>query len=226
MTILNETEFTIDDIMSQAIESYEYPQGSDGWFEERLGIPTASMFKAICKRNKNGTVTADYNKYLIQLLVERLTGKRPRFTSLPIEWGKAQEELAATRYEEVTGNVTQEVGFKKHKTIEAGASLDRQVGKDGQIEIKCPNTATHLVYMINDQLPDDYFYQVHGQLWISGNKWCDFVSHDPDLPAGLDLFIKRVDRDEAVVKEIENEIKEFVNKLDELTNKLKEKIGG
>ena len=46
--------------------------------------------------------------------------------------------------------------------------------------------------LVTCKLPEEYLYQVQGQLWITGNQWCDFVSHDPELPAGLDLFIKRI----------------------------------
>lgn len=142
MTILNETDYYIDDVLAAAIEGYEAPQGSDEWFEERLGRVTMSRLSAVCARTKAGKVTADYDKYMYQLLVERLTGKRPRFSSRPMEWGKEQEEAAATRYEETTGNIVAEVGFIKHPTLEAGASTDRLVGDKGQLEIKCPNTAT------------------------------------------------------------------------------------
>ena len=224
MTILNETEFNIDDVLSAAIDGYEAPQGSDEWFEERLGNATCSRFVAICARTKAGLPTAEYQKYMYHLLVERLTGKRRRFSSRPMEWGTQQEEAAVARYEEVTGNITSEVGFIKHPKLATGGSPDRLIGDLGQLEVKCPNTDTHLKYLEANKLPNEYFYQVHGQLWITGRKWSDFISHDPELPAGLDLFRVRVNRDEQIIKRIGSDVRTFLRELDQLESKLRRKI--
>lgn len=226
MTVLNESDFSADEIMLAVADGYEAPQGSDEWYEERLGKVTASRLDAVCRRTQAGKITAEYTKYMYQLLVERLTGKRPRFTSSAIEWGKEQEEAAAFRYEEVTGNIVHEVGFIQHETLKAGASADRLVGDDGIVELKCPNTATHLQYLANDALPITYFWQVHGQMWILDRAWNDFVSHDPELPDGVDLFIKRVPRDESVIALIEERVTEFLQLLDGTEQVLRSKITG
>ena len=102
-----------------------------------------------------------------------------------------------------------------HDTIEAGASPDGLVGDDGCLEIKCPNTATHLETLRTGKLPRQYQAQVQGQMWISGRQWCDFVSFDPRLPSNAQLFITRVDRDDLYIENLEQEIVEFLKEVDQ-----------
>jgi hypothetical protein len=57
--------------------------------------------------------------------------------------------------------------------------------------------------------------QVQGQMWITGRKWCDFVSFDPRLPENANIFITRVQRDEAYIRELEALVKAFLIEVDE-----------
>jgi len=102
----------------------------------------------------------------------------------------------------------------------AGASPDGLVNDDGLIEIKCPNTATHIETLLSQTVPGKYNTQMQFQMACTGRKWCDFVSFDNRLPHELQLFVKRVPRDDEFIKQIEAEIVQFLAELDEKIKKL------
>lgn len=131
-----------------------------------------------------------------------------------MQWGVDNEPVAALNYSLITGNEVEETSLWLHDTIRAGASPDGLVGTDGLIEIKCPNTATHLETLMKQQVPKQYMDQVMGQIWITGRKWCDFVSYDPRLPENAQIFIQRVERDEDYITSLEEEITDFLVELD------------
>jgi hypothetical protein len=53
------------------------------------------------------------------------------------------------------------------------------------------------------------------QMACTGRQWCDFVSFDPRLPEHLQLFVKRVDRDDDFIKQTEDEIVAFLLELEQ-----------
>jgi putative phage-type endonuclease len=185
-------------------------QGSPEWFEIRCGKVTASRVADIIARTKSGPSASRAN-YAAQLVAERLTGTvAESFTSTAMEWGTAMEPEARTAYEFVHRKVV-EVGFVQHPTIEmSGASPDGFVGDDGLVEIKCPNTATHIETLIGKSVPAKYITQMQWQLACTGRKWCDFVSYDPRLPETMSLFVKRVERDDKLIAELESEVTGFL----------------
>lgn len=190
-------------------------QGSPEWLAARLGKVTASRISDLCAKTKTGYAASRRN-YLAQLVAERLTGTvQESYTNGAMQWGLDTEPHAADAYSFRTGLDVEPCGFFDHPTIPmSGASPDRLVGADGLAEIKCPNTATHLDYLLDDQVPREYALQIHWQLACTGRAWCDFVSFDPRLPENLRLFIKRVQRDDARIAEIETEVKAFLRELD------------
>ena len=185
-------------------------QGTDEWHQARLGRATASRFGDIMAKIKSGEA-AQRKNYRAELVAEILTGERVDFfKSAAMQWGTETEPLARLRYSLITGNEAEECGFFAHTSIQAGASPDGLIGEDGTLEIKCPNTATHIETLRKQSVPYQYYWQVMGQLWITGRKWCDFVSFDPRLPNNAQFFTIRVERDENKIKELEDEVKEFL----------------
>ena len=197
-------------------------QGSEEWFQQRLGKVTASKIADIVAKTKSGYSTSRAN-YMAQLVVERLTGvKADSFTNAAMEWGTATEPLARAAYELKNGVMVDEVAMIDHPTIPmSGASPDGLVGEDGMIEIKCPNTATHLETLLSGEADKRYTYQMQWQMACTGRKWNDFVSFDPRMPDNLQLFIKRVERDDELIKELEAEVVKFLAEVDEKVEKLK-----
>jgi putative phage-type endonuclease len=196
-------------------------QGSESWFQVRIGKVTASRVADVIAKTKTG-YSASRDNYMAQLVCERLTGQKGEsFTNAAMQHGTDTEPLARAAYEALQDVLVDEVGFVPHPTIEmAGASPDGMVGEDGLLEIKCPNTATHIETLISKVVPSKYNTQMQFQMACTGRKWCDFVSFDNRLPAELQLFVTRVPRDEVFIRLIEAEIVQFLAELDDKINKL------
>ena len=196
-------------------------QRSDAWFLARLGKVTASRVADVIAKTKSGYSTSRDN-YMAQLVCERLTGKQGEsFTNSAMQWGTETEPLARSAYEASTDIMVEEIGFVLHPKIEqAGASPDGLVGLFGMLEIKCPNTATHIEALLTETVPTKYITQMQWQMACAQRQWCDFVSFDPRIRQDLQLFVKRVEFDASYVAMLEEEVIQFLKELDIKVNKL------
>jgi len=196
-------------------------QGTEEWFTIRIGKVTASRVADVIAKTKTG-YSATRDNYMAQLICERLTNlKGESFTNAAMQHGTDTEPLARAAYEALQDVLVDEVGFVPHPTIEmAGASPDGLVGDDGLLEIKCPNTATHIETLISKVVPGKYNTQMQFQMACTGRQWCDFVSFDNRLPEMFQMFVTRVQRDEVFIRLIEAEIVQFIAELDDKINKL------
>ena len=196
-------------------------QGTEAWFNIRIGKVTASRVADVLAKTKTGYSTTRDN-YMAQLVCERLTGQKGEsFTNAAMQHGTETEPLAKAAYEARYDVLVDEVGFVSHPTIEmSGASPDGLVGEDGLIEIKCPNTATHIETLLSESVPNKYYTQMQFQIACTGRKWCDFLSFDNRLPTELQMFVKRVPRDDMYIRLIEDEIVKFLGELDTKINQL------
>tara|TARA_R110000868_G_scaffold204368_1_gene452442 strand:+ start:269 stop:868 length:600 start_codon:yes stop_codon:yes gene_type:complete len=196
-------------------------QGSLEWLALRAGKVTASRVSDVMAK----TTTAAYQNYMADLIAERLTGQKAEsFTNAAMQWGVDKEPQARVEYEIKTGLLVEQVAFVEHPTIQMfGCSPDGYVGDDGLIEIKCPNTSTHIDYIRQDKAPTKYVNQMQCQMAVTGRKWCDFVSFDPRLPEKLQLFIVRLDRDDKYISKMESVVQEFLNEVTSAVIGLKER---
>jgi len=196
-------------------------QQTNEWFAARVAKVTASRVADVVAKTKSGPAASRAN-YMAELMIERLTGQRQEtFTNAAMERGTELEPLARAAYEAQTGAIVEEVGFIQHPTIEmAGASPDGLVGSDGLLEIKVPNSSTHIENMLSGKPSQRYLMQMMFQMSCTGRKWCDFVSYDPRFPAHLQLFVVRVMRDDVLIQSLENEVRQFLSELDAMVNKL------
>jgi len=204
-------------------------QGSPEWFAQRLGKVTASRVADVIAKTKTGYSTSRDN-YMAQLVCERMTNSvAESFSNAAMQHGTDTEPLARAAYEAHADVLVDEVAMITHPTIEAaGASPDGLVGDDGLLEIKCPNTATHIDTLLTQTVPGKYITQMQWQMACTGRKWCDFVSFDPRLPTELQLFVKRIFYDTDYVAMLEKEVVQFLTELDgkiKKLNELKEKNG-
>ena len=190
-------------------------QGTDEWFAVRIGKVTASRVADVLAKTKTGYSTSRDN-YMAQLVCERLTGQKgDSFTNAAMQHGTDTEPLARAAYEALHDVLVDEVGFIPHPSIlMAGASPDGLVSDDGLLEIKCPNTATHIETLLSQTVPGKYNTQMQFQMACTNRSWCDFVSFDNRLPPELQLFVRRVPRDNMYIKLMEDEIVKFLNELD------------
>jgi putative phage-type endonuclease len=202
--------------------SEEIVQGTDEWKMLRLGKATASRIKDIIAKTKSGGYSTSRDKYLTQLLLERLTGTvADSYTDAAMNWGTEQEPFARAAYEALKGVMVDQVAFINHPTIEmAGASPDGLVGEDGLVELKCPMSHTHLESLLGG-LDDQYKVQVQWQMACTGRKWTDLCSFDPRFPADLQLVVKRFERDDSYIATLEKEVIKFLAELDDKLNKVK-----
>jgi putative phage-type endonuclease len=213
------TTFTTED----RINATKVEQGTDEWKRLRLGHVTASNVADVMAKGKTGEAITRY-KYKVRIVAERMTGASPEsYTNSAMEWGIEQERFACMAYEERNGVFLDKTGFWLHPTIEwLGVSPDRLVGEDGLVEVKCPNTTTHLDYIFANKVPSEYYKQIQCQLWVTNRTWCDFISFDPRLPKRNQLFVVRCNRDDSLIAEMEVEVKQFLSEVQDLIIKLGE----
>ena len=197
-------------------------QRTEEWFRERMGKVTASRIADVMTRTKSG-YGASRKNYMTELLVERLTGEREEsYINAAMQRGIDEEPIARTEYELDRGVLVDEVGFMQHPSIEmSGASPDGLVGDDGMVEIKCPNTATHVETLIAKSVDRKYLLQMQWQMACTGRAWCDFVSFDSRMPAELAMVVIRVPRDEVMIEEIAREVTDFLADLATLESQVR-----
>lgn len=195
-------------------------QGGDDWKKDRCGHATASRFCDILAIGKNGKPLKARDDYLMELVVERITGEPTEsMSSFAMKWGTDAEPFARAEYEHQTGSIVREVGFMKHPVhLWVGASLDGIVGDKGGTEYKCPfNSAIHLQTWMNG-MPEHHMAQVQGQMWVAGREWIDFCSYDPRMQHGaahLKLYRQRVHRDDAFIIDMESRVLDFLTEVNE-----------
>lgn len=202
-------------------------QGTPGWFADRTGNFTASRAKDATAKTKSGW-SASRAKYRAELVTERLTGKPAGgFRQTPaMEWGTEQEPYARSAYEARTGVLVVEVGYVPHPEINrSGASPDGLVGDDGCLEIKAPESHTHIDTLLSDRIPPQYIKQMTWQIACTGRKWCDFVSFDPRLPEGLSYWSQRFTPSAEDIAKLERDVELFLSEVQELEDKLRERMG-
>ena len=161
---------------------------------------------------------------MAQLVVERMTNQvAESYTNAAMEWGVEHEPFARGAYEAKTGNLVDQVGAIDHPSIAmSAASPDGLVGDEGCLEIKCPNTATHIETILGEEPAKKYYDQMQWQMACTGRKWCDFVSYDPRMPEHLKLLVKRVERNDVYIAELEREVSQFLAEVDDKVKKLNE----
>jgi len=203
--------------------SEEIAQGSDAWFAQRCGKATASRIADIVAKTKSGYSTSRAN-YMAQLVVERMTNQvAESYTNAAMEWGVQNEGFARANYESKMNLLVTETGAIDHPTIPmSAASPDGLIGDDGCLEIKCPHTSTHIATLLGEEPVKKYYDQMQWQMACTGRKWCDFVSFDPRMPSHLQLFVKRIERNDSYIAELESEVVQFLSEVDDKVKKLNE----
>jgi putative phage-type endonuclease len=191
-------------------------QCSPEWFKVRAGIPTSSEFsKIICC---DGKPSKQREKYMWRLVGERLGGiVEESFQSFAMMRGKEKEDEAKKFYT-FTREPIQSVGFCLSDCGRFGASTDGLIGDKGVFELKCPEMATHVGYLLAEpKIPTEYYQQTQGELFVTGREYVEFLSYYP----GLKPFLVRERPDDVFQKALKRELELFCEELEELTNKLK-----
>lgn len=199
---------------TELLEIFDCEQRSDEWYALRCGCVTATGLENVLNK-KTGRGT-----YMMKLLGERMTGVCVSgYTNASMEYGIETESFAREAYEEIHDVRVKEVGFVKSQKW-VGCSPDGFIGKDGELEIKCPDASTHCGYILKGVFPTKYKLQVQSQMWITGRKWCDFVSYRPDMKQQK-LWVIRVEADLELHKELTVETEKFLKELAEKEDKIR-----
>lgn len=196
-------------------------QGSEEWRLARLGKLGASMIADATARTKTGWGASRAN-LAARLVAERLTGNLSEsFVNDAMRWGTEKEPEARSFFTFVHGVEVAQIGLVLHPTIDhAVASPDGLIGDDGLIEIKCPNTATHIETLMSGNYDPRYLKQMQWQMACTGRQWVDWVSYDPRMPAEMQMFVQRVKRDAAMIAELEHQAREFLSEVDRTCSEL------
>jgi len=195
-------------------------QRSDDWYAERCGKVTASRVKDLNAKPSKGKAL---NALGLTILAERLTGvQKETPTNFYMQWGIDNEPHAIAAYENETGYFVNGTGLIDHPFIEMfGASPDGLVGENGQIEVKCPDTTTHLNTLLTKEVPDEYIPQITSQLACTRREWCDFMSYDPRLEPELQIIIIRVFAKDLNIEGLERDVRAFNRAIEEAKASLK-----
>lgn len=189
-------------------------QGSPEWHALRLGKVTASRVADVVAKTKSGWGASRAN-YMAELIAERLTGvPAASYTNAAMQWGVEMEPQARAAYEFYADTPVEPAGFVQHPVITmSGASPDGFV-ENGLVEIKCPNTSTHIDTLLGQEVPGKYITQMQWQMACTGSAWCDFISFDPRMPEQMRLFVRRVSRDDTAIAQLEKDVIAFLSELE------------
>ena len=192
---------------------HKIDQNTDEWMELRRGKFTASAFRDLFMKE----TTATYRNSIYKVVYERLTGEQPEsFSNDYMQRGHELEPLARREYELQTFETVKDGGFfELNEWI--GASPDGLIGDDGLLEIKCPAYSTMIQYLIDQKLPTQYIKQVHGQLYVTGRKYCSFACYHPKLK----MMIIRVERDEEIINDIKNKLIASIDLVKKIIQQIK-----
>lgn len=198
-------------------------QRTEEWKALRCGRVTASRVADVMAELKSGKgEAATRRNYKAEIIAEILTGVSTEgFVSKEMQWGTDTEPFARAAYEMESDSAIDIIGFATHPLIERfGASPDGIIGEDGLVEIKCPNTATHIDYILAGVVPADYQLQMLAQMNCTGRIWCDFISFDPRLPKHLQLFVRRFHYDRPRAELMLDAVEKFLNEVDDVISRL------
>jgi predicted phage-related endonuclease len=199
-------------------------QGDGNWWNDRLGKLTGSRMAGAMNFLKSGKESTERENLRFELVAERISNTfADKYMTSDMAWGVDQEAAAKERFETVTGLIVTDVGFIDHPRIEfCGVSPDGFVSDGCLIEIKCPRTKTHMKYVASQEIPAEYKPQMALQSACTGKDvW--FVSYDPRMGEGRDLYIKKYCPTNAEIAEVEEAAEKFLAECDALFDFFNEK---
>jgi len=188
-------------------------QGGEAWHSVRIGKLTASNFSKVLAGG-SGKTRLDYMKKKAYERIHNLRFPDKFKGNASMDHGTETEDEARSLFAAIKDIEIKQVGFVEHSK-DIGCSPDGLIGDDALIEIKCPDTLTHMDYIGGKSLPKAYTDQIQGQLWIMKRQWCYFLSYDARYPSEP-FHWRKISRDEKVIAEIEVKTGKFIEELERL----------
>lgn len=204
-------------------------QRSDTWIQDRLGKFTASEIHRLIgepksTQNKEHGLTDAAQKYCWEKIGERLSGvpASNEFINERMMRGIELESVARAEFEKASGLTVTDAVFVPFTEC-AGGSPDGYVGHQAIVEIKCPDTDTHLQYRMiqeDSDFPKAYYWQIQANLLFTNSTWCYFISYDDRLPNELKLFWIKISADEDAHAELVRKIEQAETFCRKMINQL------
>lgn len=173
---------------------HEVTQGTAEWLRLRVGKITGTRLKDLMAKDNLGLID--------EMIAENVSGLvENSFVSPAMELGIIREPIARQLYEETSNNKVSEIGFITSDKFDfVGCSPDGLIEENGVfiggLEIKCPGIKSHVKYLRQQQIPNEYKYQVYNYFLCADSiQWLDFVSYCPEFK-NKPLFIHRITRQE------------------------------
>ena len=208
---------------------YSHPQGSAEWLASRAGVITASMFAACRQKLKSGpnkgSLSSEAQGYAFRLAVERISGTPldEGFSTWAMKRGQELEPAARAEVEVALGVLVDEAGFVCTDDLKFGASADGFIDHDGGLEIKCLVDPSRIRDVIMKDDISEFMDQIQGGMWITGRRYWDFCLYCPALERiGLQLWHRRVDRDDSYIDQMEMDLIAFERLVSENERALRE----
>lgn len=152
-------------------------QGSDEWFEVKKDKLSAS----------HATAIGNYGKGLetyCREIVQNLISPAPSYTNSDFDRGNELEPISRSVYEFENDCIVEQVGFVEFNKF-VGCSPDGLVGTEGLFETKARNDKLHLGLLLGDPVDSGTIWQMNMQMLVTGRKWCDFASYNPNFKRSL-----------------------------------------
>lgn len=199
------------------IQIIECEQKSEEWYRARMGIPTSSMFGTVMAGAKNGKERLSRNTYMRKLAGEIITDTpMESYTNEDMERGIKEEPEIRARYAFLHDADITPIGFIRNGN--KGCSPDGLIGTDGMVEFKSARADILIEILLAGAVPTKHLPQCHGNLWVGERKWIDLViGSSPSLP----LFVRRIHRDEAYIREISGEVGSFNLELRKMVQQIR-----
>jgi predicted phage-related endonuclease len=196
-------------------------QGTDEWRKLRLGMMSASRAKDLLATVGRGEA-AGFRNYVTELATERIVGRSAdRYVTKQMQYGTDTEPVARTMYSLITGNVVKKSGIYIIEGKMACASLDGEIGDNGTLEIKNREIANHVESLATGKVPDEYYKQMQFQFWVTNKTWGDYESYCDEMPENAQIFLKRIERDEIMIAQIEERYALAERRIEEITATIK-----
>jgi len=198
----------------------------------RQGRITASRaVDFMTKGRRSGDIFGETaKKYAYELALQRMGIDMSEITGYDIttwqmEWGIEYEADAREVYSTSRGISVDMPGFIPGDNM-SGCTPDGTIlnGDDmiiGLLEIKCPQWANHINYIMEG--PERrYVYQMQFQMMITGAEWTDFMTYHPEFDGNLRARVHRIERDEKLISEMEARLRPFNELVQSIIDKLQD----
>lgn len=193
---------------------YGIEQGTPEWHDMRRGVLTSTAIRTLITPTGKLADNDKTRAHVYEVAAQRITGRtEDTFTSFDMMRGHVEEVLARDLYSQHYNPVT-ECGFITNDSLgfTVGYSPDGLVGEDGLIEIKSAKAKIQVQRIADGGIPTEHMAQVQTGLWVTGRKWCDFISYSN----GMAMQVIRVNADPDYHALIEQAAQAFEAKVAEV----------